>query len=372
MRRWQPLLQLFLARMREFYREPEVIFWVYGFPLLLALGLSMAFTSREPEVPVVDVVGTPADTEAEQLRGLLAADGIKTEVLPEGECHQRYRTGKSNLYVAILNGGYRYTYDTARPESVLARCRVDAVVERLRAHIERPPPAPAADSDPDAPRITEWKSGNASWRVEDAFMRDPGNRYIDFLIPGLMGLNLMGGGLWGVGFVIVDMRVRKLLKRLLATPMRRTDFLLSVIGARMVFMVPEMALLVIVGHYGFRIPVLGSLLALAVVLFAGSFAFSGLGLLVASRTGKTETVTGLMNMVMLPMWLLSGTFFSSRRFPEVTQPVIQALPLTQVNDALREILLEGAGLFDVRWHVAVLAAWAGVTFLLALKWFRWQ
>ena len=191
-------------------------------------------------------------------------------------------------------------------------------------------------------------------------------------MPGLMGMNLMGGGMWGVGFVIVDMRVRKLLKRFLATPMRRADFLLSILAARLVFMLPEMVLLLLVGRFLFGVPIGRDPLTLALVILVGAAAFSGIGLLVACRASKTETVSGLMNLVMLPMWLLSGVFFSSRQFPDSAQPFIQALPLTQLNDALREVMLEGASLPTVGWRVAALAGWAVVCFAVALKAFRWQ
>jgi ABC-type multidrug transport system permease subunit len=182
----------------------------------------------------------------------------------------------------------------------------------------------------------------------------------------------MGGGLWGVGFVLVDMRVRKLFKRLLATPMNRPQFLLSLVLARFVMLLPEMGLLFLVATLVFGVPLRGDPFTLILILIAGAAAFTGIGLLVASRTEKTETVSGLMNLVMLPMWLLSGVFFSSKRFPEVTQPFIQALPLTQLNDALREVMLAGASLPMVAWRIGILSAFALVTFLLALKWFRWQ
>jgi ABC transporter DrrB family efflux protein len=220
--------------------------------------------------------------------------------------------------------------------------------------------------------VQPWKTGRGDWPTQDMLAQEPGNRYIDFLLPGLMGLNMMGGGLWGVGFVLVDMRVRKLLKRLLATPMRREDFLLAILSARMVFLFPEMLFLVLVGRLGFGVPLRGNPLTLALVIVVGAAAFAGIGLLVACRADKTETVSGLMNLVMLPMWLLSGTFFSSKRFPEVVQPIVQALPLTQLNDALREVMLEGASVTEVGWRLAALAAWGVVTFVLALRWFRWQ
>jgi ABC-type multidrug transport system permease subunit len=366
----QPILQLFLARLREFYREPEVVFWVYGFPVLLAVGLGIAFRSKEPEPPAVDVQQSPgfsSQTTAlmEQLRG----SGVTAELQDEAACRQRLRTGKTALYVVPFLDGYRYVYDPARAESLLARGRVDAAVQRLQAGIRVEEEGPgSADQD----RVRRWRAGSTQWRTMDAWIKEPGSRYIDFLMPGLMGMNIMGGGLWGVGFVIVDMRVRKLLKRLLATPMRRTDFLLSILGSRLVFLLPEMLLLVLVGRFGFGVPLEGDLLTLALVIFIGAAAFSGIGLLVACRASKTETVSGLMNLVMLPMWLLSGTFFSSRQFPDAAQPFIQALPLTQLNDALREVMLEGASLPTVSWRLAILATWAVISFLVALKAFRWQ
>src|SRR5262249_11969457 len=153
---------------------------------------------------------------------------------------------------------------------------------------------------------------------------EKGNRYIDWFMPGLAGMNIMGGGLWGVGFVLVDMRMRKLFKRLLATPMKRTHFLLSMLLARLLMLLPEMTTLLLFATLVFGVPLRGDLVTLVVVIFVGASAFAGIGLLVASRTDKIETVSGLMNLVMLPMWLLSGVFFSSKRFPDAAQPFIQA------------------------------------------------
>lgn len=347
MRRWHALGQLILARFREFYREPEVLFWVYGFPVLLAVGLGIAFSSREPAPPVIDLQETSAVEELKALQAGLAQQGVQVEVHSEEECRQRLRVGKTELFVVPSVGEYEYVYDPARPESLVARHRVDALVQR-------------------------WKSGANSWPTKDITIQEPGSRYIDFLLPGLMGLNLMGGGLWGVGFVMVDLRVRKLLKRLIATPMNRGDFLLSIILSRMVFVIPEMVLLLLVGILAFGVPLRGNPLTLLLVIFTGAIAFDGIGLLVGCRTEKTETASGLMNLVMLPMWLLSGTFFSSKRFPDVAQPFIQALPLTQLNDALREVMLEGSSLTGVGGRIAILFIWGIASFVLALRFFRWK
>jgi ABC-2 type transport system permease protein len=340
--------QLFLTRLREFYREPEVIFWVYGFPLLLAVGLGIAFSNRQPEPAIVDIQRTGDEARDEKLAEMLREAKLVVEIHDHEDCTRRRSTGRTMLYIVPNEEGYTYVYDKTQPESLTAYYQVQGL-------------------------ITQWRAGTAvNWKTEELTESEPGNRYIDFVLPGLIGMNLMGGGLWGVGFVIVDMRVRKLLKRLLATPMKRSYFLLAILTARMTLMLPEMALLVLAGRLIFDVPIRGSFLTLCLVILIGASAFSGIGLLLACRSDKTETISGLMNLVMLPMWLLSGVFFSSKRFPEAVQPFIQALPLTQLNNALREVMLDGASLWDVGWRLLILAGFAVVCFTLGLRWFKWQ
>lgn len=339
--------QLVLARLREFFREPVAIFWVYGFPLILALSLGLAFSGGKPQPPDVDVQGSPDDSAVKKLVERLRAGGFKkVAVHPEAECLRRLRTGTTTLIIVPNSSPLAYVYDETRSDSLLARYWVDSVLARGTLP--------------------------SSARPADQLMEEPGSRYIDFLVPGLIGLNLMGGGLFGVGFMLVEMRVRKLFKRLMATPMNRGDFLLAILVARFVFLVPEMLVLLSVGTLLFGVPIYGNPLALALVILVGVLAFDGIGLLIASRTEKLETVSGLVNLTMLPMYLLCGTFFSSRRFPEEMQPFIQALPLTQINDALRAVMLESQGLSEIAWRLGILLAWAVGTFVLALRWFRWR
>ena len=184
-----------------------------------------------------------------------------------------------------------YHYDPTRPEAVAARGG------DRRHH----PGAPTGGRTPSRP--------------EDVKVTEPGSRYIDFLIPGLIGLNTMGGGLWGIGFLLVNFRIAKLLKCFVATPMPRRDFLLALLGARLTFLIPDLAVLLLLGTLVFGMPIRGSLLLVIAIDVVGALAFAGIGLLVASRAQTTETVSGLMNLVMLPMWLFSGVFFSSERFP---------------------------------------------------------
>jgi len=200
---------------------------------------------------------------------------------------------------------------------------------------------------------------------------EPGSRYIDFLIPGLIGMNLMNSGMWSVGFALVDMRQRKLLKRFVATPMRRSDFLLALAAGRLLLMVTEVGLLLGFGALVFHIPVRGSLLSILLLSTIAAVGFAGLGLLTASRAQKIESVSGLINLIMMPMWIFSGVFFSYERFPAVIHPFIKALPLTALNDALRATILEGAPLTAQAGRLLVLLLWGGIAFVLALRWFRW-
>jgi len=345
MRKYHPLRELLLSRLREFLREPETVFWAYGFPLLLALGLGIAFRNQAADKVYVDVQqdGGAAPAVAERLRR--SADFVVAIHAAE-ECRNRLRLGKSSI-VVIPGETVGYLFDPTRAESVMARQRVDDALQRA-----------AGRRDPVATR-------------ED-HLTEPGSRYIDFLVPGLLGMNLLGSGMWGVGYVIVDMRVRKLLKRFVATPMKRADFLWSMVGARLVFILPELVVLLGAGWLFFGIIVKGSVFSILVLALLGAVTFSGLGLLVASRAQRLETVSGLMNLVQLPMWLFSGIFFSAERFPAVLQPMVQSLPLTQLNNALRAVILEGATLGSQGWRLAVLAAWGGISFLCALRWFRWN
>jgi ABC-type multidrug transport system permease subunit len=349
-RRYWPLGQLMLAKLREFYRQPEAIFWVYGFPIIISLALGFAFRERPVEHFTVCLQKTPgADKELNFVQQALAADQkYVVHVADEATCRMELRTGQADLVVVSTSGteGCTYAYDPTRKESVLARAKVDDTLQRSKGRKDLMP-------------------------VTDREVEEPGGRYIDWLIPGLIGMSLMGGGLWGVGFATVDMRIRKVLKRFLATPMRKSDFMAAILISRMILMVPEVIITLLFAWLVFGVVIQGNLLAVAALIVLGAMTFSGLGLLVACRAQTLETISGLMNLVMLPMWMLSGIFFSSERFPDVVQPIIRALPLTPLNSALRAVFLEGADLVSQWDRIAILMAWTVVSFALALRWFRW-
>ena len=339
-----PLVELTLARLREFLREPEALFWVFAFPVLLALALGLAFRGRTPErIPVGVVEGPRAAANADALG---RSPALLPRVLAAGAAREALRTGKVSLLVEDGEGPV-YRFDPTRPDARAARLEVDDALQRA-----------AGRADPLRPR--EVHAG------------EPGSRYVDFLIPGLLGLNLMGTSMWGLGFSIVNARTKKLLKRLAATPMRRSEYLLAQMLARLVFLVLEVAILVGFARLAFGVEVRGSIAALALVSLLGAASFAGIGLLVAARARTVEGVSGLMNVVMLPMWLLSGTFFSWERFPETIHPFIRALPLTALNDALRAVMIEGRPLASLGLELGVLLASGLVSFLVAVRVFRWQ
>src|SRR5437867_12810073 len=208
--------------------------------------------------------------------------------------------------------------------------------------------------------------------IRDRLVTEPGSRYIDFLIPGLLGFNLMSSGLWGVGFVIVEMRVRKLIKRMTATPMSRAHFLLSFVLVRAIFLLGELPVLLGFAYWVFDVPIRGSLLLIVGLSVLGSLMFAGMGLLIGSRAQNTHTVAGLVDLTTLPMLVTSGVFFSASRFPDVFQPVIKSLPLTALIDAVRTVMLDGAGIAAVANQIGIMLTWGLISFVLALRMFRWQ
>ena len=342
------LPQLTLVRFREFIREPEAVFWTFFFPVVLAIGLGIAFRNKPADVITIGVVrGTPASDSL--IARLSRASGLKVNALADSDAARRaLRTGEVALVAfSAASGGVEYRFDDTRPEGRTARFLVDDAVQRA-----------AGRRDPVS--------------VSERMVREKGSRYIDFVIPGLLGMNIMAGGIWGLGFAIVEARRRNLLKRLVSTPMRRAEYLASFLFSRFAFLLLEVVMILGCSMLLFRVPLRGSPVQLLVVCLVAALSFGGLGLLIASRARTTEGVSGLMNLSMMPMWVLSGVFFSSSNFPKIAQPFIQALPLTATNNALRATMLQGAGWATVAPSLAIVAAWGIVCFVVALKIFRWR
>ena len=342
--RSHPLLQLSRVKVLEFIREPEAIFWVLVFPILLSLALGIAFRTRKPEPLAIAV---ESGTEAASAVEALAADtSLRAKVLPPDEARESLRTGKVAL-VVIPGDPVTYWFDPSRDESRVARLSADAALQLAAGRTDV--------------RTTVQRE-----------MTEKGSRYIDFLVPGLIGMNLMGTGMWGIGFSIVNARSRGLLKRLIATPMRRRHYLAAQMLGRLAFLFPEVGALIAFAHFVFDVPVRGSLAVIALITGVGALAFAGIGLLVAARPRTIEGVSGLMNFVMLPMWIFSGVFFSPARFPDAMQPAIKLLPLTALNDALRAVMIDGRALTSIVTEIAIVGLWGIAAFVVALRLFRWR
>ena len=334
--------QLTLVRIREFTREPEAVFWAVFFPVLLTAALGVAFSGGSTEVIAV------VTTSPEIARALEHDPALAVRRLDEHGATHELRSGRAALAaVPAPDGGIVYRYDDTNPEGRTARMLVDRAIQRAAGRVD---PAP----------------------VRDDLLREAGSRYVDFVVPGLVGLGIMSNALWGLGFSIVDSRRRKLTKRLVATPMSRAHYLLSFLLWRMMILVIEVGVPIGFGALAFGVPVRGRFIDLVVICVMSSLSFSALGLLVAARPRTIEAVSGLMNLVQVPMWILSGVFFSAQRFPEFVQPFIQLLPLTAVIDALRAHMLQGATLLQLAPQLGTLTGWVVVCFALAMKLFRWR
>jgi len=335
------LYQLSMLRFRLTLREPEAIFWVFIFPILLAVGLGIAFRNRPADVLQVGA------TTSQLTRALAADEGLTATTMDEPTGTRALATGSILLLAIQQPDGVAYKYDDSNPDARTARLLADRAIQ-------------AAAGRRDA------------IHAENQQIHEPGARYIDFVVPGLLGMNLMGSAIWGIGFSIVEARQKKLLKRLVASPMRRWQFLAAYLISRLAMLILEVAAFLGFARLMFAVPFRGSLWQLALLCVLASLSFSALGLLVSSGARTMEAASRLMNLVMLPMWILSGVFFSASRFPSVIQPVVRALPLTAAIDALRGNMLQGMNLGQMMAPIAILLAWVAIPFAVSLCIFRWR
>jgi len=349
MSRFSELRELTRGRTLLFLREPEIVFWVFAFPLILAAVLGFAFQTSEPKSSVVGLFDGPG---ADELQAALErVPYLEVKRYSDGSAAALHlRSGKVD---ALLRAGDppNLRFDDARPDSEVARLRVSYALQLLEFDPDGTLSGPQLTLDP---------------------VSEKGSRYIDFLFPGLIGMNLMGTGMWSIGFAIAELRQRKVLKRMLVTPMRRSSLLGSLVLSRMIFLVLEVALLLAFAIFVFDVPLRSDPFTIGFLSLLGGIIFAGLGMLAVSRAKTIEGASGLINLWLMPMWLGSGVFFSYERFPEALHPFLQALPLTALNDALRGAMLDGENLIQLWPEVAVMGAWGILPFLLALKIFRWE
>jgi ABC-2 type transport system permease protein len=340
----RPIVELTLARLREFVREPEALFWTFLFPVIMSVAMAIAFPARGGQTVRVGV--SPGAETAHLRQALAGVSDVVVREIPVDDQLRALRDGEINLIIASGSPPI-YRFDPMRDESRLARLVVDDVLKRA-----------AGRGDP--------------WQAKEELIEVPGSRYVDWLIPGIISLGIMNNSLWSIGFMTVQARLRKLLKRLAASPMRKHDFLMAPVIARLVFLGPEVAVPLLFAWIAFNMPIRGGALSIALIAIAGALMFGSLGLLLGSRARTFEAASGLMNLMSVPMWVLSGVFFAASNFPDGVQPFIQALPLTALVDAMRRVVLEGAGLPGLWRELAIMGTWTIVPFVIAMKIFKWR
>jgi len=340
-----PLIELTTIRLKEFLREPDAVFWVFAFPLLLTVALGFAFREKPPDRIPVGIVGGSQAAEA-RIAALKKSPALLVRVYSQAEGREQLRRGKISL---LIEGDATpvYRLDPTRPDARTARVEVDDALQTGAGRRDR-------------------------FAAKEEHVAEQGSRYIDFLVPGLLGMNIMGTGMWSIGFSVVNARLKKLLKRMVATPMRKSQYLTAQFLSRVIFLVLEVSIVVVFAWLVFHVSIRGSVSLFALVCLLGGMAFGGLGLLIASRARTLEAISGLMNIIMMPMWICSGVFFSYERFPDAALPFIRLLPLTALNDALRAVMNDGAGVAQIAPQLLNLAVWSVVTYFVGLKIFRWQ
>ena len=341
---YPPVVELTLARLREFVREPEALFWTFLFPIIMSVAMAFAFPASGAQTVRVGIAPGPGSDALRQ--ALSSARDVVVKEVPADDQLRALRNGEVHLIVEPGNPP-TYRFDPMRDESRLARLVVDDLLKGVAGRQE-------------------------PWHAKEDLIAIPGSRYVDWLIPGIIGLSIMNNGLWSIGFMTVQARLRKLLKRLAASPMRRRDYLMAPVLARLVFLGPEVAAPLLFGVMAFGMPVRGGFIDIGIVAIFGALMFGALGLLLGSRVRTFEAASGLMNLMSVPMWVLSGVFFAASNFPDAVQPFIQLLPLTALVDAMRAVILEGASFTAIRNDLAIMAGWTILPFAIALKIFKWR
>jgi ABC-2 type transport system permease protein len=365
--RKNPLFQLMLIQFKEFYREPGIIFWALVFPILMAWGLGLAFTKKSEVKKDISIIEskTGANTEFRNIllkyatkdssKGM-ARFNVRTgsektgftifRFIPDtwSDAEKRLKQGSVILILEEKDGKLFYHYDPLNTEAQLTFMQVSALINKGI------PDEPAAEIKP---------------------LTQKGTRYIDFLIPGLIAMNIMMSVMWGISYSLIEKRSKKLLRRMIATPMRKSDFMVAQLVTRLVLCFIEASVLFIFAWFFFHISIEGSFAALLVLYLAGMMCFTGIAILTSSRTANTQVGNGLINVVIMPMMILSGIFFSYHNFPDAFVAVIQKLPLTLLADGMRSIFIEGAGFHEVYMSTIILALVGVATFFAGLKIYKW-
>lgn len=336
------LLNLTLMQFREFIREPAIVFWALIFPLATAYVLGMAFHENRVQSFKVAYTGTAEFPALE--RDSLLTDKVKFEIIQTGraEAEDLLKKGHIKLFISEDKGGFTAHFDPADSEAARLFLLIDKQTRKVDSLLK----AEALEAG--------------------------GFRYIDFLIPGLIAFGIMNSCLWGIGYSLIEFRMKKLLRRMVAAPMKKWEFMASHLIARLTLSGVESFLLAGFAYLLFDVTVSGSIIAFMILFIAGNLLFAGIAMLIASRANTTRSGNGLVNLVTLPMMVLSGIFFSYRNFPDEVVPIIEYLPLTVLTDAIRAVFNQAAGIADILPAAGGLFAVGLLLFALGIKLFRWN
>jgi ABC-2 type transport system permease protein len=361
------LFQLILAQFKETIREPAVLFWGIIFPILMSLGLGVAFTNKSDVIHNLAIVG-PVPPMLDSLlfeHGQSAKKGIETiqkitmpnskignsififHKMAWNEAMVQLKRGQVNVIIQMENGDIKYNFDPSNPEAQLSYFKLSNLINNHDL------------LNPESQR-----------NIEPLTVK--GTRYIDFLVPGLIALGVISSSMWGISYNIIERRSKKLLRRMVATPMKKSNFLISMMAVRLMMNLLEASLLIFFTWLTFGITIQGNIPALFTVFIAGNIAFAGIAVFVSSNTSKTEVGNGLINVVTMPMMVLSGIFFSYHNFPEWSISFIQKLPLTMMADGMRSIFNEGAGWTEIALPTSIMFLTGVVFFTAGLKIFKWH
>jgi ABC-type multidrug transport system permease subunit len=363
------LYRLIVAHCIEIIREPAVLFWGILFPILMAWGLGIAFTQKHDEIHKIAIVkysGTEHDSGKSKLLGFLEKN-VRTK---NGQFTVELKNSKLGNSSLIF---FESTWNDAY--TMLKKGNINVIVEDHTNDIKYHFDPASSDAQKIYHQIADMLDNGINYYSANQETIKPltisGTRYIDFLIPGLLAMGIMMSCTWGISYTIIERRSKKLLRRMVATPMKKSNFLIALITARVAMNIFEALILILFSWLYFDIHFQGSIMALIAVFITGNIAFSGLSILISSHTANSEIGNGIINAVVTPMMVLSGIFFSYHNFPEWSLPVIRNLPLTMLADSIRSIFNEGVGFAEVYREILVLLATGIVSFVIGLKIFKW-
>ena len=375
--RFKQLWQLITALFLEIIREPGVLFWGILFPILMSLGLGLAFTKKTDVIRKVAIINinerSAGGSESSDVAGFLLNNCQKNVSGESGTWRWKYtikdaklgnsvflfynmkwddairflKRGTINVLLLGIKDSVEYHFDPMNPDAQLTYLKLSTILGK---------------------GTVQPVHGNSEIKP----LTVAGTRYIDFLVPGLIAMGVMMSSMWGISYGIIEKRSKKLLRRLVATPMKKSHFLIALITVRIVMNFIESSVLFLFALITFKMTIQGNISALIAMFLAGNIAFAGIAVFVSSHTSNTEVGNGLINFVVFPMMVLSGIFFSYQNFPDWSLPVIRNLPLTMLTDGIRSIFNEGAGYHEVAFPMLILLATGIFFFSVGLKIFKWH